>query len=153
MKTFLSILLLVSVLFASVSCYHSSTDNPGSESNTKDDLNAAAETTDEPTGSITTAPILDNGPKHYEIDLTLENFGMYLSYSAANASRGNYVFYNHNISGVLSYAYYVNVIVTIAVNGKEYKIPLNAAGNGLCSTSDRMEGEIVGVVGTVIFNV
>ena len=66
--------------------------------------------------------------KHYEIDLNVDNFETYLTHSSEN--------HWQTISGVLTFAYYENVVVTFHVEYKlsnrtyqgEYTVKLNAAG-------------------------
>lgn len=129
MKSFVSILLLLSMLLLCVSC-----------------------TVDTPANEFDSSEEHDNGSKHYEIDLTLENFSTFLTYSTESnpGYRTSSPDYYHFISGVLSFAYYENVSVTFEVvytydkytyGGKtytcEYTVPLNAAGNATFAAYDQ----------------
>ena len=140
MKSFLSILLLTAMLLSCVAC---TSDEPQTDSNAE-----------LPTEVLTE----NNGPKHYEIELNMDNFNTYLTY-AVNRKSGSdgRTHYIHTISGVLPYAYYENVVVTVKINGKEgsYRIILNAAGNGELDIGDNPNnktGQIVSVSGKVIFS-
>lgn len=101
-------------------------------------------TTEYPSESITSEP--SDYPKHYEIDLTLDNYMSYLNYSVSSTTKC--LDYTHAISGALTYAYYENVVITFEIiyenegagegSGNpyrlykgEYHVLLNAAG---CNT-------------------
>lgn len=74
---------------------------------------------------------------HYEIDLTLDNFSEYIKYTATYNKFTNYEDY-HELTGVLAFAYYKDVVCTFFVeytnhdtntvyNGT-YKVKLDASG-------------------------
>ena len=131
---------MLSILFSCVSCGAGGTNTPegqttGSEATSTSTTGAPA--TSEPT---TSAPVDNNGPKHYEIELNLDNFATYLNYSSEDFIAPNRVIhsnYTHTISGALTFAYYENVVVTFQIvydnNGRRntgvYNVKLNAAGH------------------------
>ena len=130
MKSFLSILLLAAMLLSCAAC---TSDNPQAEAGTSD--NPQADNAPSNTELPTEAPTENNGPKHYEIELTKSNYQSYLDlkWNKTNSTHAG------SLSGVLSFAYYDNVVVTFdvtcqgysweAVHQGEYSILLNAAGN------------------------
>ena len=139
MKSVLSILLIIAMLFSCASCVDGSND----------DTSTTASTT-EKTNETTTAPVDDNAPKHYEIDLNMDNFETYLNYSSEHKVFGNNVTvsdYRHTIAGVLTFAYYENVVVRFSVTYQfanktyqgEYLVKLNAAGCAeFCADDDAL---------------
>lgn len=164
MKSILAILILCSVLLSCVSC--STTDNdkqgncdtsestPANNENTSPNNETTSNTSEStpPNNESTSNSSNNTGLKHYEIDLTADNYQTFLNFSKEALTINNR-FYNYNyiLSGVLSYAYYENVVVTFDITYKydegdfggeytyqgEYSIVLNAAGNAQFKGSDQ----------------
>lgn len=160
MKKFLSIFLLFVILFSCVSCV-GNFDNKPSEPTTNSTTTEATTTTESTTTSDQTSSTTDDtySPKHYEIELNMENFETYFTCTVENALVGGKIYTNgkHTISGVLSYAYYENVVVTFVekdIKNKQYRVPLNAAGDAVF-LSYLYDGtySIERVSGKVIFNI
>ena len=120
----------------------------------------------------------DNGMKHYEIDLSMQNFDDFLEYEYTYSYLGvspqypNSKGHSYLVTGVLSFAYYQNVIVTFRMTKndtnqyRDFNVKLNAAGNGGFYQADQIYKEtttqlgggygftvsIQNVSGTVIFD-
>lgn len=135
MKKFLSIILLTAILLTGVSC--TKADDP-----TNNELDSTSETTAENPDMMIEPALKEtteyNGPKHYEFYLNSFNCKSYLTFSSQSYA-GNHD-YLQIVSGVLTFAYYENVVVTFDVTyestgygGKtykgEYSVLLNAAGD------------------------
>ena len=144
MKKIVSIILLSAILITGASC----SSNTIEEHNTTNSQDSAFETTP----SIDTPNNNENAPKHYEFDLNINNFNTFLTFSSEQGYYLNAYVNNHIniVSGVLSYAYYENVVVTFDVVYKktdslshettytgEYSVILNAAGDATFYANDR----------------
>ena len=192
MKAIISTILLFSIMLACVSC---SKKNNNAEKSTQDELNSSIVSTDQVTETTTTtekptekpndspdnntnAGDQENGTKHYEFELGMVNFDRFFTYSIENSiNQSGQIVKNslHKISGVLSYAYYENVVVTFEVkctdkygytfHTNELKVPLNASGgidllsygdivnNGInCEEHTSRVLTIKAISGKVIFN-
>lgn len=143
MKKIVSIILLSAILITGASC----SSNTIEEQNTTNSQDSAFETTP----SIDTPNNNENAPKHYEFDLNINNFNTFLTFSSEQGYYLNGYVNNHIniVSGVLSYAYYENVVVTFDVVYEqtysigsrtytgEYSVALNAAGDATFYANDR----------------
>lgn len=101
----------------------------------------------------------DNGMKHYEIDLSMQNFYDFLEYEYTYSYLGvspeypNSKGHSYLVTGVLSFAYYQNVIVTFRMmkndtnQYREFDVKLNAAGNGGFYQADQIYKEITTQLG------
>ena len=97
MKKFLSIILFIAMLLTAVSC----TKADGSANNELGANNSADTIESTPAENL---PAVNNAPKHYEIELNMDNYRTYLS----RTSSGGW-------SGVLRFAYYENVVAVYEV--------------------------------------
>ena len=101
--------------------------------------------------SATTNKDTDNNehyyPKHYEIELNMENYETYLFLEET-------VYREYRFSGVLTYAYYENVVIVMEnTSGREYTIKLNAGGCCPLTSLGNHAGTVKSVSGKVIFNI
>ena len=177
MKTFISSLLLASILISCISCqkannvegtdFHSDTVETDetsqltsetivekstvlttetfaeesteltTETIAEESIASTAETTAEEYTELVTTTVEDHSPKHYEIDLNMDNYMSFLNYSVSNTVKC--LDQTHSIAGALTYAYYENVVITFEITYEttgyqarsysgEYSILLNAAG-------------------------
>lgn len=122
MKRIFKLVLILTITLTMCLCVFSACASPDEQTNETQ----SQETNDE-------TP--NNGIKHYEIQLNKDNFEEFLEYKVTTKSLApRYDLYE--INGVLSYAYYKDVLITFYVvyrspytcNG-HFTIKLNAAGN------------------------
>lgn len=132
------------------------------------------------TDKDTTIETPDNGVKHYEIELTKDNFKEFLEYKISTVYTST-VYYTKDtlceIKGVLNFAYYKDVTVSFSVGytnslnpSKEtvytgsFTVKLNAAGNYSFYTKEEAAAmqnlavdyesvTLIGVSGVVIFDI
>jgi len=188
-KSVLIIVLLLCILFVScnqndiidnaspVSSNYLTTDT-SSNSNTHQDNKQNTTNTNHEQPDDTTPSADCDYKKHYEIDLNLDNYQTYLTYTSETTviSGAYHNNYTHNIDGVLSFAYYENVVISFDVtytNSSKtyhgvYDVLLNAAGDAVFYADtptlleklncryDRMMNKtftIKSISGKVIFNI
>ena len=134
MKKVISVFLLIALtLLCCVSCDDITTQilnsfgtEQSSTANTEQSSTANTEQSSTAnTGKSSTET--NNERYHKEVELDLSNFTTYLSFKTSNKLENGVIYQNymHTITGVLSYAYYEDVVVTFD-SGKS--VTLNAAG-------------------------
>lgn len=102
----------------------------------------------------------DNGVKHYEIALNMQNFNEFLEYKYTYSSLGirpdvpNSKGHSYFVTGVLSFAYYQNVVVTFRMTRtdtnqyRDFQVKLNAAGAGGFYQADQIYKESTSILGS-----
>ena len=152
MKKFLSIILLSLVLFFCVSC--NNTNEPVESETNSVNTNSTDNTVGENELNTTNKDeSIDNGSTQSEIELNMDNFTSYLTYTSVEETYGMRVREVYTVSGALRYAYYKNVVVTFCVESNSadptFEVSLNAAGDGTF-TSDEIRGYTRGCEVSVI---
>lgn len=125
----------------------------------------------------------ENGMKHYEIDLSMQNFSEFIKYTITEtvANSENRTGNHYEFNGVLRFAYYKNVIVTLSATYQapswqggeqttfQFSVVLDAAGDFKFDTNNPIaleklgwsfykrgttsQIEVIAVSGKVIFNI
>lgn len=125
----------------------------------------------------------DNGKKHYEIDLNMQNFSEFIKYIITEtvANSQNNTGNHYEFQGVLRFAYYKNVVLTLSATYEEpsweggeirtfqFSVVLDAAGDFKFDTNNpialeklgwsiykpgtRSQIDVIAVSGKVIFDV
>ena len=183
MKLLLSIILIFTILFSSTSCILTKVPINNTDTTSDSTSPCTADSTQEESEDLPpkVSSTTHSGLKHYEIKLNSENFTNYLAYSSETVhiiGSGYHSDYTHKIEGVLSFAYYEDVVVSFEVTYEDpysdkihkgiYSVPLNASGcaefsadnptllNAIKGTYDRSMNKtftIIYVSGKVIFNI
>ena len=138
MKIFLSIFLLTAVLFSIVACNNSAEDVTSKSTELETNINNTTHTSSDKSS-------------YREIELDLNNYKTYLTYTATSGLDNDgrrYSNFIHTVKGALSFAYYENVVLTFditysaSINNEQktyhgkYNLVLNAAGDGEFHAND-----------------
>lgn len=166
MKKVISVLIMLVILLSCVSC--ASVDNEQDTKTTtssetqisNNTLNNESNNASEP--ATTNKDTVNNEryyPKHYEIELNMENYETYLLLvleKTTSGTSGTYIRtnYRYRFYGALTYAYYENVVVVLENEaGVEQTVKLNAGGGCNLVSVDNKICIVKSVSGKVIFNI